>query len=88
MVASFSPRQPLHLLVIAESDEAAGRLTPVFADAPLTELLQEFVRADLGAGLFGDGLVDGCSELSGIAPEKIARIQMGSEQRFHSLPGD
>jgi PAS domain S-box-containing protein len=33
MVASSPPRQPLHLLLIAASDEAAGRLLPVFAEA-------------------------------------------------------
>lgn len=48
MVASFSPRQPLHLLVIAESDEAAGRLTPVFADA---DKPSQFHRIDNADGL-------------------------------------
>jgi hypothetical protein len=33
MVATSSPRQPLHLLVVAASDEVAAPLYPVVADA-------------------------------------------------------
>ena len=33
MVASPPPRLPLHLLIIAASEEAAGRLLPVVARA-------------------------------------------------------
>jgi len=36
MVASSTPRQPLHLLVIAASDKVAARLLPVFAEADKT----------------------------------------------------
>ena len=48
MVASSTPRQPLNLLVIAASEEAAARLLPVFAE---TDKAFDFHRVDTSAGL-------------------------------------
>ena len=48
MVASSSPRQPLHLLVIAASDEVAAHLLPVFAEA---DKAGEFHRIGTPSGL-------------------------------------
>ena len=48
MVARSTPRQALHLLVIAASDKVAARLLPVFAE---TDKDCEFHRVDTSSGL-------------------------------------
>jgi len=48
MVASSTPRQAFHLLLIAASDKVAARLLPVFADA---DKAFEFHRVDTPSGL-------------------------------------
>ncbi|MDP2824816.1 MAG: histidine kinase [Sulfuritalea sp.] len=48
MVATSPPRQPLHLLVIAASDEAMARLLPIFAES---DNACKFHRVDDAGGL-------------------------------------
>lgn len=86
MVASSPPRQPFHLLIIAASEEAAGRLQPVFAEA---DKASQFYRVDSADGLraaLADQPWDAALYLPGMAALSLQRTLRQIEETGLDLP--
>ncbi len=86
MVASSSPRQPLHLLVIAASEEVAGRLLPVFAGADKASQFHRIDNADGLRNALADQPWDAALYLPGLAALSLQRALRQIEETGVDLP--
>ena len=86
MVASSTPRQALHLLLVAASDKIAARLLPVFAEADKDS---EFHRVDTPSGLrdaLGEQPWDAALYIPGINSLSVQEVVRHIDEAGLDLP--